>query len=271
MTNQRKNFLTVFFIIAILGTVLSYVFIDLRKSAVVEQTQSAAKNTEVLNSSQTQSGQAEYKIISPPKEASKLSIKLPDLNRPLVNYSHLDTLAFKVISDNTSDIVKKLTKNLDNEQDWLNLSVYRKMLGDYEGAVQVLDYIIVSWPSDYAPYNNLADLYQFYIKNYPLAEKNWLKVIELKPDYLQAYENLYGLYKDLYKEKQTLTLSTLLKGLDANPKSVDLMVYIARYYRTTGNNAQAKAYYNKAVTEAEAQKNEKLVGSLKAEAVESEQ
>ena len=194
---------------------------------------------------------------------------MPDLSLPVTNYSRLDEAAFKAISQNMAKIISELKNNPNNELGWLNLGVYRKMLGDYAGAVQILDYIVVSWPSDYAPYNNLADLYQFYIKNYPLAEKNWLKVIELKPDYLQAYENLHSLYKDLYQEKQAQSLPILLQGLKANPQSIDLMVFIARYYKSLGDKDNTQVYYSKAIQEAKNQNNPDLTGLLEQEAAES--
>ena len=194
---------------------------------------------------------------------------MPDLSLPVTNYSRLDEVAFKTVSQNMAKIISELKNNPNNELGWLNLGVYRKMLGDYAGAVQILDYIVVSWPSDYAPYNNLADLYQFYIKNYPLAEKNWLKVIELKPDYLQAYENLHSLYKDLYQEKQAQSLPILLQGLKANPQSIDLMVFIARYYKSLGDKDNTQVYYSKAIQEAKNQNNPDLTGLLEQEAAES--
>src|SRR3989338_5128821 len=251
MTSQ-KNLLAILFVLIILGVVSTYIFKDLRKSTV-NNLQPPVEEVETAPILLGDGISGDYKINVLPNEEPKnpsASAKIPDLSLPVTNYSRLDEAAFKAISQNISKIVLELKNEPNNELGWLNLAVYRKMLGDYAGAVQLLDYVVISWPSDYAPYNNLADLYQFYIKNYPLAEKNWLKVIELKPDYLQAYINLYDLYKDLYTEKQAKRLPILQQGLANNPKSIDLMVYIARYYRLAGDNAQARVYNDKAITEA---------------------
>ncbi len=273
MVGGKRNLLTALFVLIITGAVSAYIFNDLRKSAV-NNLQPAVENTQTELTSLGGGTSGGYKVTLLPDKKPKtpsVSAKIPDLSLPITNYSHLDEAAFKAVSQNIAEITKSLKNDPNKELEWLNLSVYRKMLGDYEAAVSVLNYITTSWPSDYAPYNNLADLYQFYIKSYPLAEKNWLKVIELKPDYLQAYENLYGLYKDLYKEKQAQTLPILLKGLSVNPKSIDLMVFIARYYKNLGDKGNARVYYSKAIQEAKNQNNQSLTTSLEQEAVESEQ
>lgn len=270
MTNQRKNLLAMLFVLIVVGAVSVYIFKDLRKS-VTNNVQPVDKSNElepIYLDNQTSRG---YKITVLPEEASKspsASVKMPDLDLAVKNESNLNDAAFKVISQNTAKITKELKDEPNNELNWLNLAVYRKMLGDYAGSVKILDYVTILWPTDYAPFNNLADLYQFYIKNYPLAEKNWLKVVELKPDYIQAYENLHALYKDLYQEKQAQALPILLRGLNANPKGIDLMVFIARYHKNLGDKDNARIYYSKAIQEAKNQNNQNLTVTLEQEANE---
>lgn len=264
--------MAILFVLIIAGVVSAYIFNDLRRSAIVNNPQPVVEETTTGVVSLDDGISGDYKINIIPNEEPKkpsTSIKIPDLNLPVTNNSHLDEAAFNAISQNLAEVVKKLKNDSNDELGWLYLGVYRKMLGDYAGAVQILDYVVVSWPSDYAPYNNLADLYQFYIKDYPLAEKNWLKVIELQPDYLQAYENLHALYKDLYQEKQAQSLPILLRGLSANPKSIDLMVFIARYYKSLGDKDNTRVYYSKAIQEAKNQNNPNLTGLLEQEVADS--
>lgn len=283
MSNRQKNLLTALFVVIIVGVVSVYIFNDLRKP-IIDPAQSIDKKIETkpLSLGDETSGQSirgnvgeGYKITILPNEDPKIPSpkpKIPDLSLSVTNYSHLDEAAFRAVSQNMAEVAQGLKKDPNNELGWLNLGVYRKMLGDYQEAANIINYVAIVWPDDYAPYNNLADLYQFYSKNYPLAEKNWLKVIELRPNYLQAYENLYNLYKDPnYKEKEAKALPVLLQGLGANPKSIELMLGIARHYRLVGDTDKSAVYYTKGIDEAKLEKNEQLEASLRSELAEISQ
>ncbi len=152
------------------------------------------------------------------------------------------------------DLIKKLKIEPQNRDMWLDLAIDWKIIGDYQVSVEILNYIVILWPNDYVPFNNLADLYQFYIKNYQLAEKNWLKVIDLNPGYTDAYQNLYY----LYEQNQGEALKILLLGLKNNPKNTGFMILIARHYLSVGDKDSAIRYFNMAMAEAKAMKNDKL-------------
>lgn len=271
MTNQKKNILSLVAVIILIILAIFYIYHDLNRS----RTDSADEPSAPLNSSisiQTdepnQTSGYTVEVDESVKKPPQQEPKMPDLSLPIVDYGNLDPAAIKVLTENVQGLVKDLKNDPLNEEKWLKLGIYRKMLRDYKAAVEILNYIVVLWPKDYVPFNNLADLYQYYIKNYPLAEKNWLKVIELKPDYSEAYQNLFTLYSTAYKDKQDQALPTLLKGVSQNPHSTDLMVVVARYYKSVGDNNQAISYYNKAIEVAKLEKNEQLEASLRAELAE---
>jgi tetratricopeptide (TPR) repeat protein len=270
MTNQRKNILTFVFLLILVGLVLTYVYSDLRKSDVTGNQSGSDKTAtgQILLGDDT-TGSYKVSVVSTdePKVTAK-SFKMPALDLPLKNYSNLDDAVFKLATQKIDEITKNLKKDPRDELSWLGLGIYRKMLGDYTGAVDILNYLNLVWPNDYVPYNNLADLYQYYIKNYPLAEKNWLKVIELKPDYIQAYESLNGLYASLLPNRVSEALPILLKGLKNNPKSVELMVHIARYYREMKDITNAGVYYDKAAQQAKTEGNQPVVDSIVQEKAE---
>ncbi len=273
MINQQKNFLTFSFVVILVGAISIYIYKDLHKPVSSPISQPEGNQNLPVSIISGKPGQ-NYKIeavpiaSSSPKTAQK-SPKIPNLSLPAVNHSQLDNTTFEIVAKNIGILANDLKKDPKDELKWLNLAIFRKMLGDYGSSVEILNYIAILWPNDYVPYNNLADLYQFYIKNYPLAEKNWLKVIELKPDYTDAYENLFTLYTTAYKEKQDHALPILIKGLGQNPQNTGLMVNIARYYRTAGDKAQAINYYTKAINEAKAQKNDQLELSFQTEMAET--
>lgn len=264
--------MTVGAVVFLVAVVSLYIYKDLGKSAtsgLTKQENNSAKSatsTAITDPNKDLKISVE-KVQNSEQTASNLG-KMPNLERPIENLSKLDGVSFQKTAQDIVELTKKLKLEPQNRNMWLDLAVFRKMLGDYSASLEILNYVAVLWPKDYISFNNLADLYQYYLKNYPLAEKNWLKVIELKPDYPPAYENLFTLYTVDHKEKQALALPVLLKGLTQNPDSTDLMVYIARYYNAMGNKEQASIYYNKAIDVAKLEKNEQLEASLRAEAAE---
>lgn len=269
MKNQQKNLLTIILIAVLAIAIFVYIYKDLHKSTTIVQ-QVPKENPEVVPVSvdPNKSGQGyTVKVIdtqTPVKTVAKAP-QMPDLELAVVNHAHIDDVAFKIMAENIAILVKSIKKDQADESNWLNLAIYRKNIGDYDVSADILNYVAKIWPKDYVPYNNLADLYQFYIKNYSLAEKNWLKVIDLKPNLIQAYQNLSELYATQFIEKQAQSLPILLTGLDKNPQNIDLIISVARRYKVVGNTVQASVYYSKAITEAKNQNNQQLVVSLEQE------
>ncbi|MES2088045.1 MAG: tetratricopeptide repeat protein [Patescibacteria group bacterium] len=268
--NWQKILLTFALPIILIGAVAFYIYTDLHRPAINSLSNSeTTQNIPIVASTGTSTGGYTVTMLDPKNgKPSQANVKKPDLSASVVNSSHIDDAAFKVIAQNITTLTNDLKKDSTDESKWLNLGIFRKMIGDYPAALEIFTYVSMAWPTDYIPFNNMADLYQFYLKNYSLAEKNWLQVIALKPDYPDAYENLYVVYRDFYKEKQSLALPTLLKGLENNPKSIDLMVYVARHYRSTGDTEKAKIYYNKAIAQARLVKGSQLETMLSTEAGE---
>jgi len=129
----------------------------------------------------------------------------------------------------------------------LQQGILKKNAGDYEGAKEAWEYVVQIRPEDYVAYNNLGDLYHYYLKDYPKAEFYFKKVVELKPDYLQTYTNLHDLYKFLYKEKSDLADDILLEGIKNNPQDYYLRIFLASYYKDQGDKINARKYYEEAL------------------------
>ena|SRR3989338_6991425 len=272
----RKNFLTIGIVVCGIGAISFYIYTDLNKivpggASVVSQ----EENSKKLGVSIETQNQGDYKVTIDDTVQENTTRKLPPQPSEHVfvakNMKNVEGPVFEIMLKNVADIRSALQKDPKDEEKWLQLSIYQKNLGDYKKAVEILNYVATVWSNDYVPFNNLADLYQFYIKNYPLAEKNWLKVVELKPDYIQAYQNLYDLYYGLYEGRKDKALPTLIKGLEVNPKSIDLMIYTARYYKIIGDKSKALEYYDKAVYEAKNQGNQQVADTVGQEATELSQ
>ncbi|HAT67993.1 MAG TPA: hypothetical protein DCS20_00020 [Candidatus Yonathbacteria bacterium] len=170
-----------------------------------------------------------------------------------------------IIVTRIEENIKELKSDPKNVNEWIMLGVNRKSLGDYEGARDAWEYVKAVAPSSIIAWNNLGDLYHFYLKDYVKSEENWKKTIALKPDYIQGYSGLVDLYRYSFKVKLSETPTILKAGIAKNPDSVDLQVMLAHHYQDMKQTAEAKDAYNKAIETAERIKNDSLVALLKSE------
>ncbi len=270
MLNSKRNVVSLTVVIVFIIFVVFYIYRDLSRPDVLpldnkSETENSISNKEVQVDKTGKGEGYTVKVEDSSQKSSQQSLVPPEVEVPVVDYGNLEPAFMKILTENVQFLIKELKTNPQNEGGWLQLAIYKKTLRDYKASIEILDYVAILWPKDYIPFNNLADLYQFYVKNYPLAEKNWLKVIELKPDYTDAYKNLFALYDTVYTEKREKALPVLLKGIDSNPKAIDLMISAARYYKTAGDKLYANIYYSKAVSEAKLQGNQQLQASIQSE------
>ena len=190
-------------------------------------------------------------------------IKEPSLDRPIVFVADIPADARVLMTKKINDLVVLLKKDPRSLLNWLKLGLDRKITGDYVGATEAWEYVASLAPSDPVAFANLGEVYQYYLKDYPKAEKNMLAAVRLKPDYIAGYRALYDLYTLSYKEKVLEAPKVLLRGLAANPHAAELMIVLAEYYKGAGNKNNALIYYNKALAEAESTGNQQLINSLK--------
>lgn len=177
--------------------------------------------------------------------------KTPELVRSTDFKNTLSPEAKTAVLAHLDTIIKDLEKDSSSFENWIMLGVYRKNLGDYEGAREAWDYAKKLAPKEVVSYNNLADLYHYYLKDYPKSEENWKKTIELKADYVPGYSGLVDLYNYSLTSKKGEIPGVLKAGIAKNPDILDLMVMLARYYQDTGSLSEAKTAYSAAIATAE--------------------
>lgn len=144
--------------------------------------------------------------------------------------------------------VATLKKNPGSFDDWILLGIYRKQIGDYEGALLAWEFAIKVRPDDAIPKNNIGMLYYLYLKDYPKAEEILLATTKTNPAYTATFQNLFELYQNAYKKGTGADEQILLTGIKANPESVELMMLLASHYVDGGRKAEAKKYYEKVLT-----------------------
>jgi tetratricopeptide (TPR) repeat protein len=195
-------------------------------------------------------------------------VKLPPapiLDRLADPKNSLSSEAREIVRARIKALVTDLKKDTKDVNNWIFLGAEWKALGDFAYARDVWEYAKAINPSYYLSYNNLGDLYHYYLKDFKKSEENWKKSFELKPDHIMGYYELAKLYEYSLKEKSSEIPKVLSAGIAKNPKAVDLAVDLARYYRDIGNTEEATSAYERAIKIAQEIGNQTLAGILKEE------
>jgi len=157
------------------------------------------------------------------------SVPQPSLERPLIIDPTIPEHIAKQLRINIGILVAELKKENARLNLWIELGNNRKIAGDAEGAKEAWEYVTKVAPSHFLAYGNLGDLYMHTYKEYPKAELNLKKSIELKPTQIDPYRNLYMLYHYLYKTDTKADEEILSAGLKANPDNPDLLQLLGEY------------------------------------------
>ncbi len=176
-------------------------------------------------------------------------VPIPDLDRPVVfgGANEFSPEAKEIMLKKIAGLVANLKVNPGALDKWLELGVWRKGTGDYEGAKEAWQYVVKISPDTSVAYANLGNLHQYYIKDYPLAEGYMKKVLSLASENINNYRALYDLYTQSYREKLDEVPALLNGGLRKNPDNYDLLIMLASHYKNTGDKVNAVLYYNKAI------------------------
>jgi len=142
------------------------------------------------------------------------------------------------------EIKVALQENEDYLNNWLSLGRIKKQVGDYKGAEEAWIKAGQVRPSNSTSFNNLADLYANFTKEYDKAEAAWLQAIEnsIGEDINRTfYRSLFYFYRDNLKDLEKAE-NILLEGITINPKS-DLLTLAGMFYKDQGDNQKAIKYF----------------------------
>ncbi len=149
---------------------------------------------------------------------TKETLKIPDLDRPIKISSNLNDDEKKRATSDIQEVSGILKGNHDYFDGWLQLGILRKMIGDYEGAVEAWNFAGVIRPKSTIPFANLADLYAYYIRDNKKAEESFLKAISADPQNGFPYYQTAHFYEDILKDKEKAK-NILLQGISLGADS----------------------------------------------------
>lgn len=128
---------------------------------------------------------------------------------------------------------------------WIQVGIFKKIIGDFEGARDAWEYASLIEPLNSLSFANLGELYWRYLYEYPKAEANLKISIKNKSNDVQTYVSLAELYYYSYKEKAEEADDVLLQGLEANPQNETLMRRLAYLYEQRKEWGRALEWWQK--------------------------
>lgn len=169
------------------------------------------------------------------------------IERPIIVEARLSDGIQKQAIDKLHYSMSVIQQNYDYPNAWLELGAYRKLIGDYEGAIEAWDFVGLIRPQDHISFSNLGDLYAFYLKDYKKGEENFLKAIANNSGNINSYLQLATLYEYAYEEKSAEAENILLLGIKSNPGDIILKTALAQYYRDNNKISEALKYFEEAL------------------------
>ncbi len=236
---QKKKiiiFAAIFIIIAgVSGWFIYRDFKDTSETGPISENNQTPENKSLEDLMQEGKIKVEVESVSPSSEMSAEEIKkrVPNLDREIIVTASLDEETKSRAIKSIKEIVAQLKQDYDRREDWLNLGIWRKTIGDYEGARQVWEFVALIRPTDAVPLHNLGDLYAQYLSNFSLAEKYYLAAIAKEPTTAFFYMKLHEFYRYFVK-KPDLAENILVKGIKATNNDPSLEKILADYRKEIG-------------------------------------
>lgn len=152
---------------------------------------------------------------------------IPALPFPVEVKANLSAENEKKALDKIQELTLRLRENPDLESYWIELGLYRKLIGDLDGAREAWEYAAYIRPGDFIPLSNLGDLYAYSLNNPKKAEEYFLKAIEAEPSVVMIYEKLYEVYRFLLKDDKKAR-EILEEGIRKNPSTSERLAEILK-------------------------------------------
>jgi tetratricopeptide (TPR) repeat protein len=149
------------------------------------------------------------------------SISIPDLDSEVTYSSKLSDEVVLLMKDKIATTRSFLKKDSNLIDDWIGLGVLYKMVEDFDKAIEAWDYAGVISPTNSVSFQNLGDLYGYYLKDPVKGEENFLRAISNSPSDVYLYFKTADFYKDVM-EDETKRRQIVEQGIETNPDVQEL-------------------------------------------------
>lgn len=233
MTKTQKIITSIVAIAVLLAIYIYYFQKKSGSNPYNYQNQNALENTSTSTSATTSGSETKigatgaYKIEQlplPTKETKTIPKPIPDLNRP-ANPPGSIPVSSDALTRATEKILEMQTRLKKNPADlaaWVDLGIYQKMAGDYDG-------VLISWiyasklaPTNYIVFANLGDFYGYFMKDASKSESYYKQAISKGPKQAYLYTQLADVYRFIFKD-MTKARAIVEKGLQEIPNDPSLL------------------------------------------------
>jgi tetratricopeptide (TPR) repeat protein len=192
---------------------------------------------------------------------------IPSLERPVVFPANFPEEVKEQYNTSLAELKSKITADPNDTTLWLDLAIRYRMVQDYDGAVEIWEYLLSQKPQDPIVLHNLGEHYFHYGRDYKRAEDYYRRAIEAAPQFSINYTDLFEMYRDVYKQDTSAAEEILKEGIRniSTIDVVDLQLMLARHYRAKGNIEGARQYYTDARQIAQSASNASLVRQIDSE------
>lgn len=145
----------------------------------------------------------------------------PEIRKPIVFPKDTPKAVEEDVRMQFEEVYRTLESDHLNVSQWTELGNLRKLVGDYEGAIEAWEYGLLLSPKSMVLHTNIAGVYGYFLRDYTLAEKYYRLAIEHSPSSLQAYGQAYEFFSGVLKDQEKAT-GIIELGLEHNPNSPEL-------------------------------------------------
>ena len=181
--------------------------------------------------------------IFPTSEDVKISRALRIDESKFVAAEGLSAADFQKKIDEAKALRDEVKNNPENANNWFRFGNSLSFLNDHEGAVVAWKMAFELQPLNFVVTANLGNTYQYFLKDWPMAEFYYLKAIEVKADFTTAYSGLVDLYRYNYAEKFGELEPLLLRAVkDDSANASGYYSILVETFVDRGDLSKAKSY-----------------------------
>lgn len=251
-----KSFLGIVLVIILAGVVGYYIYNDITATPdTSEGTEGKDREIVSIGGLDIEVEDGSNPVIKDIPIENSVDIEAPDLNRSVVFPDFFPEETRNAITVTISGLAGKLKEDPSSFENWLELSLQRKLINDYMGTRDIWEYLNVVFPTNNISFANLGNLYHLELRDFQRSEENFVRAITNNPTSFHAYRGLHELYAYSYKQNTTAAADILKEGLERMPDNTDILLLLAGYYKNKNDVQNAKTYFELALSEAEKQGN----------------
>jgi cytochrome c-type biogenesis protein CcmH/NrfG len=144
-----------------------------------------------------------------------VGVSIPDLNRSVPPGSDKKT------TEKIMNLSLDIKKDPSNVGKWIDLGLWRRNVGDFEGAKEAWEYANLLRPNNPVILGNLGVVYGYDLGKVDKAENYFIEAIKADPLYEYVYIQVHNFYRDV-KRDNVQAKKILEQGVKALPNSLIL-------------------------------------------------